>query len=213
MTEPAFVRARSPEHKQQRRAAILEAARELATKDGVRSVSLGGVAAEVGFAKSAVARYFGTREEIYLELAAQCWREWEAEALARMPEVGPIDALVDPLAERPLFCDLLSQVTTTLEHNISVPAARRFKQEVHAILRSVGAAVAEHSELTEPEGIELVTAAGALGGVLYTTATPSATLRELYEQEPEIAVMVPPFEATLKRALAALMAGIPTLRA
>jgi hypothetical protein len=73
--------------------------------------------------------------------------------------------------------------------------------------------VAAHSGLTESEGIELVTAAGALAGILYAAANPSATLCELYEQEPEIAAMVPSFQPTLKRALAALMAGLPTLRA
>ncbi|SDM60120.1 TetR/AcrR family transcriptional regulator [Allokutzneria albata] len=213
MTEPDFVRARRPEHKQQRRAAILDAARELARRDGVRSVSLAGVAAAVGFAKSNVTRYFGTREEIYLELTAECWRDWEQAVLARIPEAGPVEALVETVAERPLFCDLLSQVTITLEHNVSVPAAREFKRGLHGIIRSVGAAVAAHSELTESEGIELVTAAGALAGLLYAAANPSATMRELYAQEPEIAAMVPTFEPTLKRALAALVAGMPSLRA
>jgi AcrR family transcriptional regulator len=70
-----FARARRPEQKQQRREAILEAARRLAVEHGVNHVSLGGVAAEVGLAKSNVVRYFGTREEIYLELAAEGWRE------------------------------------------------------------------------------------------------------------------------------------------
>ena len=208
-----FMRARRPEQKEQRRAAILAAARELALESGVRNVSLGSVATAVGLAKSNVARYFGTREEIYLELTAECWRDWEVEVLARIPEAGPVDALVDTVAERPLFCDLLSQVTITLEHNVSIPAAREFKHELHGIIRSVAAAVAAHSELTESESVELVTAAGALAGILYAAANPSPTLRELYEQEPEIAVLVPSFQPTLKRALAALMAGLPTLRA
>src|SRR3954471_21384858 len=105
----AFVRARRPEHKRQRREAILAAARDLAAESGLRNVSLGGVAAAVGLAKSNVVRYFGTREEIYLELAAESWTEWGAAVAERLRDAaGPDDvvaALTETLAERPLFCD------------------------------------------------------------------------------------------------------------
>ena len=43
-----FVRARRPEHKQQRRDAILEAARGLALRRGVRTITLGDLADAVG---------------------------------------------------------------------------------------------------------------------------------------------------------------------
>jgi hypothetical protein len=62
-----FRRARRPEQKQQRRDDILAAARELAVTDGVRAVSLAGIAARAGIDKSAllvadvVARSFGDR--------------------------------------------------------------------------------------------------------------------------------------------------------
>src|SRR3954471_23542977 len=122
----AFVRARRPEHKRQRREAILAAARDLAAESGLRNVSLGGVAAAVGLAKSNVVRYFGTREEIYLELTVEEWLDWSDEWVARLATAaGPDDviaALVYTLTERPLFCDLLGHVSITLEHNISVPA-------------------------------------------------------------------------------------------
>ncbi|MEV1248540.1 helix-turn-helix domain-containing protein, partial [Nonomuraea sp. NPDC049750] len=60
------MRGEDPAHDER---AILAAARELALRSGVRTVSLCAVAAAVGLAKSNVVRYFGTREEIYLELA------------------------------------------------------------------------------------------------------------------------------------------------
>ncbi|HEU4330550.1 MAG TPA: helix-turn-helix domain-containing protein, partial [Lapillicoccus sp.] len=63
-----FMRARRPEHKQQRREAILDAARDLALRRGVRAITLGDLAEAVGLAKSNVVRYFGTREEIFVEL-------------------------------------------------------------------------------------------------------------------------------------------------
>ena len=91
-TAEAFQRARRPEQKLQRRDAILGAARELARRDGVRTVSLAGIAAEVGIHKSALLRYFETRELIFLRLTAAGWREWSAALRGRMaglPEATP----------------------------------------------------------------------------------------------------------------------------
>src|ERR1700761_7054875 len=71
-----YQRARRPEQKLERRDAILGAARELALRDGVRSVSLADIAGRVGIHKSALLRYFETREQIFLEVTAEAWREW-----------------------------------------------------------------------------------------------------------------------------------------
>src|ERR1700690_4367321 len=76
MTAETYQRARRPEQKLERRDAILGAARELALRDGVRTVSLADIAARVGIHKSALLRYFETREQIFLELTAQAWLGW-----------------------------------------------------------------------------------------------------------------------------------------
>src|SRR3954464_12493192 len=95
----AFVRARRPEHKRQRREAILAAARDLAVESGMRNVSLGGVAAAVGLAKANVVRYFGTREEIYLELAAESWTEWSETVTGRLSDAAGPDDVISVLTE------------------------------------------------------------------------------------------------------------------
>ena len=217
MAQPEFVRARRPEHKRQRREAILTAARELAAESGVRNVSLGSVAAAVGIAKSNVVRYFGTREEIYLELMTECWQEWADAVTARLREATSGDeviaALTETLAARPLFCDLLSHVSTSLEHNVSVPAARAFKRAVLAVLASVAEEVTEaHPDLAGDEGLELSAAATGLAGMLYPAANPSPTMVELYAQDPDIAAACPPFVPTMTRTLTVLAAGLRALR-
>ncbi|HEV7976949.1 TetR/AcrR family transcriptional regulator [Amycolatopsis sp.] len=217
MSHSAFLRARSPEHKQQRREAILAAARELALMSGVRNVSLGGVACAVGLAKSNVGRYFGTREEIYLELAAEGWQDWRGAVLERLRDASGKDAVVDALAEPfetlPLFCDLLSQLSTSLEHNISVPAARAFKHLVHDVIADLcGPVVAAYPELSESEARELISGAAAMAGVLYPVGHPPSTILEVYAQDPELAALCPPFLPTLKRFLSAVVVGLPTLR-
>ena len=85
----AFLRARRPEHKRQRYDAILDAARELATAESVNVVSLAGIAERVGMHKSALLRYFETREEIFLRLAETEWREWADALVAALADTDP----------------------------------------------------------------------------------------------------------------------------
>ena len=216
MTRSAFLRARRPEHKQLRREAILAAARDLAHASGVRNVSLGAVADAVGLAKSNIQRYFGTREEIYLELLTEEWRQWAQAVSTRLRDTHgtaeAMAALAETIADRPLFCDLLSHASTTLEHNVSVPAARTFKHALHDLLAAMGAAVARATELTEREGAELVATASALAGTLYRAANPPPVLAQVYAEDPELAASHPAMLPSLVRTLSALAAGLPTLR-
>ncbi|WP_188194240.1 TetR/AcrR family transcriptional regulator [Nonomuraea sp. SYSU D8015] len=211
-----FLRARRPEHKQQRREAILDAARELAAASGVRAVSLGAVAEAVGLAKSNIVRYFGTKEEIYLHLAAEEGEQWVEAVTERLrTATGTADvvkALAETLDERPLLCDLLSHASTSLEHNVSVPAARTYKRAVHSHLGDLGRKVAEVTDLTEGEGVELVMAAAGLGGLLYPASHPPPTILQVYAEDPDLAATCPSFVPTLVRMLSAMAAGLPTLR-
>ncbi|AQZ68440.1 Transcriptional regulator, TetR family [[Actinomadura] parvosata subsp. kistnae] len=216
MTRSAFLRARRPEHKQQRREAILAAARELARTSGVRNVSLGAVAEAVGLAKSNIVRYFGTREEIYLELLVDEWHQWGEAVAERLRTVGStaeaMTVLAETIADRPLFCDLLGHASTSLEHNVSVPAARTFKHAVLDQVGAMGAELARATDLTEREGAELVGAASGLAGMLYPASNPPPALAQVYAEDPELAATCPVLLPTLLRALSALAAGLPTLR-
>ncbi|MEV8565630.1 TetR family transcriptional regulator [Streptomyces sp. NPDC051322] len=214
MSSQEFARARRPEQKQQRRDTILAAARGLALEQGANRVTLGSVAEVVGLAKSNVIRYFSTREEIFLVLAAEGWQQWQ-DAVTERLEAGDdaVGALAGTLVELPLFCDLLSVTATVLEHNISLEAARTFKHTALGTIHALAAQVSRSlPELTENEGRDLVTTATALAGMLYPVATPPPVLIELYDREPELAAARPPLLPTLHRTLAALAAGLPTLR-
>ncbi|MDI2035639.1 TetR/AcrR family transcriptional regulator [Paenarthrobacter nitroguajacolicus] len=216
MTSPAFLRARRPEQKQQRREAILKAASDLARASGVRNVSLGAVAEAVGLAKSNISRYYATREEIYLELLAEEWEQCGRTLTARLQKASGAEAALSAFAstitERPLFCDLLSHLPTSLELNISAAAASTFKHAMHHHFATIGAAIADATELTPSEGAELVGVAAGMAGLLYRAANPPAVLAQVYSQEPELAATRPALQPTLTRMLMALAAGLPGLR-
>jgi AcrR family transcriptional regulator len=213
-----FMRARSPEHKIQRRGAILAAALDLAAREGVQGVTLGAVATAVGLAKSNVLRYFGTREEIYLGLAAQQWQEWAIDVATRLEEpsgdfgAALAGALTSSLTTRPVFCDLQSVLAATLERHAGLAAVREYKRAAIGALTAVGSRIAAGGVVSEQEGFELAAAAVTFAGMLWPAAHPPEVLRTLYEQEPELARACPPFGPTLERLIRALAAGLPTLR-
>jgi AcrR family transcriptional regulator len=116
MTAPSYQRARRPEQKLERRDAILGAARELALLTGVRAVSLGDIATRVGIHKSALLRYFETREQIFLELTALAWQEWAAGLQAELvPLAGGSGTVATPESAGPPGTAASSGTPATLD--------------------------------------------------------------------------------------------------
>jgi AcrR family transcriptional regulator len=213
----SFQRARRPEQKDQRRETILATAGELAMASGVAQVSLGDIAAAVGLAKSNVLRYFGTREEIYLQLTMREGSDWAAAAGVALHQASGFSAaaaaLADAYADRPLYCDLTTHAETMLEHNVSVEALRVYKLWAIDTYFTVGRQItAACPELTDTDGASLVMAASAFVAKLFPLTRPPEALRQLYDREPEIARVFPPFRPTLHRMIAATAAGLPAAR-
>ena len=183
----AFIRARKPEQKQQRSDAILEAARQLALRDGVGAVSLGAIAAEVGMHKTALLKYFGTREEIFLRLAENEWTSWADGVVAALnshavDDAGLVSVLTRSLADRPLFCQLLTYSALTLERNVSLDALRRSKRAALDAASRVADAV--HSALPTLDRdacLELVTMTGITSAGLWQIAHPPAAVAALHD--------------------------------
>lgn len=211
--EASFQRARRPEQKDQRREAILATAGELAQGAGVARVSLGDIAAAVGLAKSNVLRYFGTREEIYLQLTMREGTEWAGAVGAALHQASSFSAtasaLADAYADRPLYCDLTTHAETMLEQNVSVAALRVYKLWAIDTYFTVGRQITVACpRLTDADGASLVMAASAFVAKLFPLTRPPEALRELYAREPEIARVFPPFRPTLQRMIAATAAGL-----
>jgi AcrR family transcriptional regulator len=210
-----FQRARRPEQKQRRQDAILDAARDLALRDGVRNVSLNDIAGRVGIHKSALLRYFETREQIFLELTAAAWREWVQALQAELDQAerGSADLVADVFAgsfgDRPLLCDLIAHTPLNLERNVSPEAVRRYKltslgavEEAAALVQRVLPA------LTVDEGREFVAAVASLAGAVWQIANPPPALAELYVSDPELGHACVDLVPRLRRTAQILLAGL-----
>ncbi|MEV5919175.1 TetR family transcriptional regulator [Streptomyces pseudogriseolus] len=214
MTQPAsFQRARSAEAKQVREAAILEAACTLGRERGIRDVTLTDIAAQVGMHKSALLRYFETRERIFLELTAQGWREWSAALRALLQardaadSAAVADAFAATLAARPVFCDLLAQAPLNLERNVSLEAVRDFKLVTLHEVALIGAEVDRLLGLDEQQALDLISTATGMAGALWQMASPGPRIRELYVTDPRLGHAVVEVEPRLRRILTAFLAG------
>jgi AcrR family transcriptional regulator len=210
-----FRRARRPEHKQQRHDAILAAARSQGLRKGVRNVSLADIASEVGVHKSALLRYFETREEIYLHLMAEGWQEWVEGMrgdLEQLP-VGSVDGVAGvvarTLADRPLLCDLMMHTPLTLERNVSLEAVRAYKLATSASLAD-GTALLRRvlPDLTEADILDLMVVVTGVAAALWQAAHPPPALVALYAEEPQLAHGQVEFTPALQRVVEVTLRGL-----
>ncbi|MEV0528877.1 TetR family transcriptional regulator [Streptomyces sp. NPDC050439] len=212
--QAAFQRARSAQAKQARETAILDAARALAGRRGIREVTLTDIAAEVGMHKSALLRYFETREQIFLDLTAEGWREWSAALcadLARHEQATPAvvaDAFAATLSARPMFCDLLAQAPLNLERNVSTEAVRAFKLVTLEEVARIGGELHRLLDLTEEQAVDTLATATSMAGALWQMATPGPLLRQLYTSDPRLGHAIVEVEPRLRRVLTALLIGL-----
>jgi len=219
MTE-TYQRARRPEQKLERREAILGAARELALRDGVRAVSLADIAALVGIHKSALLRYFETREQIFLELTAEAWREWTAALHAELDAAAPglpgsaasalvADVFARSFGDRPLLCDLIAHTPLNLERNVSADAVRRYKlTSLAAVDEAAVTAQRVLPDLTAAECGEFVAALALLAGAVWQVANPVPALARLYASDPALAGACVDVTPRLRRTGEVLLAGL-----
>ena len=222
-TTTGFQRARSVEAKRQREEAVLDAARALGGARGIRQVTLTDIAEAVGMHKSALLRYFETREQIFLRLTADGWREWSPALRASLDALDAPDgvaaaspatahavarAFASSLAARPMFCDLLAQAPLNLERNVSLESVRAFKlvtlEEVELIVASVRRVL---PMLNERDAIDIVAAATSLSGALFQMATPGPEVEALYRSDPRLAHAVVDVEPRVTRMLAGMIDG------
>jgi AcrR family transcriptional regulator len=212
---PDLQRARSPEAKHQREQAILDAAAQLGAAQGIRTVTLTDIAQAVGLHKSAMLRYFETREQIFLKLTAAGWQDWSAELREKLGQLGPgtpasvvAEAFAESLVSRPMFCDLLAQAPLNLERNVSLDSVRSFKLVTLEEVAALSAELERLLGLTELQAVDVIATATSLAGALWQMATPDPEVQHLYRTDPRLAHAIVEVAPRLTRILAALLTGL-----
>ncbi|MFJ1886510.1 MULTISPECIES: TetR/AcrR family transcriptional regulator [unclassified Streptomyces] len=217
MTTQPFQRARRPEHKEQRRQDILEAAATLGLRAGVRPVTLTDIAAEAGVHKSAVLRYFASREAVFLLLTADGWQDWATavEETLKAPAGPPAvaAALAASLAERPLFCDLLAHAQLSLERGVTQEQVRDFKlTTLDAVDRISHALTVALPWLTRGQAVDVIAGTTAMTAQQWQTSNPPEALARLYAEDPLFAHVASEFTPRLARLVTLLLSGAAASR-
>jgi AcrR family transcriptional regulator len=213
MNTPTFQRARSHEAKQLRVNEILEAARVLGIEHGVGNVSLTDIAEAVGMHKSALLRYFETREQIFLILTASAWQEWAEDVIKRLKRSGEVSAasiaaaLAKSLGARPFFCDLVAHATLSLERHVSLEAIRTFKSAALDATYAIAAQLQDRGSLTQRQAIDVITTATSMAAALWQMATPAPEVLPLYRSDPRLSHVVADITPRLAGILENLLMG------
>ncbi|WP_433725147.1 TetR/AcrR family transcriptional regulator [Actinoplanes sp. CA-051413] len=215
-----FQRARSDEQRAVRRRAILETTSAMLDEMPVAQVTLNELSRRVGLAKTAVLRYFESREAVLLDLMDDRTASWLAELepeLARGIDLGrsaveraeqAADVLSRSLAAQTVLCDLFGAQGGVLEHNVSVEVIRRHKRASLGNLAVMAGLVRRHlpelGDRAEMFCLNLLIVGGALSA--YTSPPPS--LLAVYESEPALAVHHVDMRTALRLAIITSLVGM-----
>ncbi|RDI31634.1 TetR/AcrR family transcriptional regulator [Lentzea flaviverrucosa] len=215
-----FQRARTEEQREVRRRAILETASAMLDEMPVAEVTLNELSRRVGLAKTAVLRYFESREAVLLDLMDDRTATWltaleqelahavdlDRKAVERAGQTA--DVLGRSLAAQTALCDLYGAQGGVLEHNVSVEVVRRHK---HASLGNLAVMAGlvrrflpEVGDQAEEFCLTVLLTAGALSA--YTSPPPS--LLAVYESEPALAVHRIDLRTALQRAIMTALVGM-----
>jgi len=155
-----YIRARSPEQKQERMQAIMAAADELFAERPYHQITMGTIAERLGWSRAGLYKYAATQEEIFLELHSAKNRAW-------------IDELAAELADAPLpaseFARIWAEVTerhadflryqeiiiAIIESNVTLERLTAFKRDFAAMLPPVTDVLKRQCSIDEQTAIDL----------------------------------------------------------
>lgn len=172
-------RAMGVEDKQARRAAILEAARELFTAGDGGLPTAAEVAAATGLAKGTVYLYFTTKEEIFATVLVEVWapvmemveRIFLARGGRRWDKVRAfLRAFVEHLDRHPELLRLDALGPGVIEKNMTAEALLRYKRDFTGRLVTAAGAIDRSLQLEEGRGVQLLVRSYAMTRGLWQTA-------------------------------------------
>jgi AcrR family transcriptional regulator len=149
MSHPSpYLRARSPEQKEERRRHLLDTARTLLLEiPDVHALGINELARKAEMTKSNVYRYFESSEAILLDVLVEEFMAWHGDLVKALNRGGNRRGTIEQIARafsatfaaRPLLCRLTSIFPSVLELNVSAERMVRFKQGLLAMRQQTAA--------------------------------------------------------------------------
>ncbi|MBE3561414.1 MAG: TetR family transcriptional regulator [Ktedonobacteraceae bacterium] len=211
-------RAVHDEQKEERRQAILEAARRLFQTSSYEALTIASVATALGLAKGTVYLYFKTKEELFLALVEQQLAAWFAEVDAGLaallatkesctiPQVTAV--LCRALEARPDLMRLLAILHPVLEYNINLEAAVRFKLALREHFSHTGSLLERCLPFLHPgDGAHLLLQCDAIVIGLWHLSDPAPVVQQALQQ-PGLHVFNVHFASELATLLQTLLYGL-----
>jgi len=204
-------RARSPEAKERRREAILQASSRLLDEGGFDEVTMVRVARAAGIAKGTTYLYFRTKEELFLALLSveyDRWFEVVRSALARTAHGSPPDevaaTLVEGLRGRKRFLMLMEKLHVVFERDVAHEPALAFKAQLRDQILATAEVLAGAANITPHEASRLLLRMHALVVGLRQMTRPSPAAMRVIERD-DMAPMRLEFLTELQAVLADLI--------
>jgi AcrR family transcriptional regulator len=216
-----FQRARSDEQRAMRRQSILRTAADMLDEMPVAALSLNELSRRVGLAKSAMMRYFESREAVLLDLLSEAAARYRAEIAETLPgwvdpsASAPVRArqvaaqLATTFAVHPTLCELLSVQHAILEHNISVDVATRYKRSSRDGMRWLAERLRGLlPELDDEQALRASHMVIILVGALWTRSRPAPAQLAAFQADSSLAFMHPAFGEAFEAAAATFLRGL-----
>lgn len=155
-----YIRARSPEQKQERMEAIMAAADKLFQKQPYHQITMGTIAQELGWSRSNLYKYAATQEEIFLALHSAKNRAW-LEDIERTLEGAPLPASefargwAEATERHADFLRYQEIVISIIESNVTLERLTQFKRDFADMLAPVVSLLARQCGIDEAAATDL----------------------------------------------------------
>lgn len=214
-----FRRAMKETQKQERRQAILDAARNVFASSTYQDVTLETVAREAGVSRGTLYLYFKTREELFLIVFQELFFQWLDEIdgpLAHIRDTVRTEERIErvaelistSLAQHDTLVRLLSILHGVLEHNIDFPRALAFKNSIYARSNDTGKLIEQCLPfLPVGQGLLLLMYVNAIVTGLMQQAELPPVMRRVFA-EPGMDVLRIEFQPAFARLFRALLYGL-----
>lgn len=205
-----MIRARTTTDKQDRRLALVSAARHRLANATYAQVALAQVAQDAGLSKASSFTYFPSKEALFLEVLTQELTDWFAHLDARLPYTNTptqvVELLAASLLSRPVLRHLLAILHTVLEHNVPAAQLRSFKTFLLDHLTRTGSLLAQVLGLPPATGITLLLQLDAILIGIQHLATPAPAVAAVLA-EPDMAPLRIDLHAALHNGFTWLIQG------